>query len=71
MRNRADEVLVWVRPEKVGLTEHRDLVELHEEMGSSALETLPEWLRELARLEVLRRRHATLEKVWIGTSVRG
>jgi Leucine-rich repeat (LRR) protein len=35
-------------------------------VASSALETLPEWLGELARLELLRLEHAPLEKVWVG-----
>jgi hypothetical protein len=64
--------------ESVDLTGYRCLVELPEEMrwcavrvrelavASSALETLPEWLGELARLEVLRLGHATLEEVLVG-----
>jgi hypothetical protein len=75
VRNSADEVVVRVRPEKVDLAGHRGLVELPEEMlrcavrvrelavASSALETLPEWLGELSRLEVLRLGHAALEEV--------
>jgi hypothetical protein len=78
VRNSGDEVVVLVRPEKVDLTGHRGLVELPEEMrwcavrvrelavATSALETLPEWLGELARLEVLRLGHATLEEVLVG-----
>ena len=60
VRNSGDAVVVRVRPEKVDLTGHRGLVELPEEMrrcavrvrelavASSALETLPEWLGDLA-----------------------
>jgi hypothetical protein len=77
VRNSADELVVRVCPEKVDLTGLRGLVELPEEMrrcavrvrelavASSALETLPEWLGELARLEVLRLGHATLEEEWV------
>jgi hypothetical protein len=69
-----------VRPEKVDLTGHRGLVELPEEMrrcavrvrelavASSALEMLPEWLGEFARLEVLRLGHTTLEEVEVGVT---
>jgi hypothetical protein len=78
VQNSADAVVVRVRPEKVDLTGHRGLVELPEKMrrcavhvrelavASSALETLPEWLGELARLEVLRLGHATFLEEWVG-----
>ena len=78
VRNSADAVVVRVRPEKVDLTGHHGLVELPEEMrrcavrvrelavASSALETLPEWLVELACLEVLHLGHATLEYLTVG-----
>jgi hypothetical protein len=84
VRNIADEVVVRVRSEKVGLTGHRGMVgmvELPEEIrrcavrvqelavASSALETLPEWLGELALSEVLRLGYATivqLEEVLVG-----